>query len=165
MSVNVSAKLLGSPHIGGHIAAALHESGLDASALTLEIRESTLLESEAVTGRLEELRALGMRIAIDDFGTGYSTLNHLRRFPVDTIKTAHGFLDELGTSADQERLVAAILRLGSTLGLDVVAQGVETKVQLDRLRLLGCQRAQGFLFAGPLPAEELGALIVRARVA
>ena len=165
VSVNVSAKLLGSPHIGGHIAAALHESGLDASALTLEIRESTLLESKAVTGRLEELRALGVRVAIDDFGTGYSTLNHLRRFPVDTIKTAHGFLDELGTSADQERLVAAILRLGSTLGLDVIAQGVENRAQLAKLRLLGCQRAQGFLFAGPLPAEELGALIVRARVA
>ena len=165
VSVNISAKQLGSRHLRADVVAALQGSGLDASALTLEITESTLLDSQVVIGRLEELKALGVRIAIDDFGTGYSSLNYLRRFPVDTLKIAHAFVEELGTSADQERLVAAILRLGSTLGLDCIAEGVESTTQRDRLRALGCRYAQGFLFSKPLPADELGTLLLRARVA
>jgi diguanylate cyclase (GGDEF)-like protein/PAS domain S-box-containing protein len=165
VSVNISARQLASRHLPADIVAALGDSGLDPSALTLEITESTLLDSEVVIGRLEELKLLGVRIAIDDFGTGYSSLDYLRRFPVDTLKIADAFVDELGTSADQERLVAAILRLGSTLGLGCIAEGVERPEQRDRLRALGCRYAQGSLFSGPLPAEELGTLLLRARVA
>ena len=86
-----------------------------------------------VVGRLDELRALGVRIAIDDFGTGYSSLNYLRRFPVDTLKIAKAFVDEIGSSREQDRLVAAILRLGATMGLDTVAEGIELEQQRDRL--------------------------------
>jgi diguanylate cyclase (GGDEF)-like protein/PAS domain S-box-containing protein len=165
VSVNISAKQLASRSLRADVAAALEQAGLDSSALTLEITESTLLDSQLVIRRLEELRSLGVRIAIDDFGTGYSSLNYLHRFPVDTLKIAHAFVEELGANADQERLVAAILRLGATLGLDAIAEGVETIGQRDRLRTLGCKYAQGFLFSHPLPADELGALLFPARVA
>ena len=118
------------------MAEALDDAALDASALTLEITESTLLDSPVVVSRLEELRRLGVRIAIDDFGTGYSSLNYLRRFPVDTLKIARAFVEELGSSKEQDRLVAAILRLGSTMGLDTVAEGIEEETQRDALREL-----------------------------
>jgi EAL domain-containing protein (putative c-di-GMP-specific phosphodiesterase class I) len=165
VSVNISAKQLTSRHLRDEVVAALEDTGLHAPALTLEITESTLLDSQVVIDRLEKLKELGVRIAIDDFGTGYSSLNYLRRFPVDALKIAHAFVDELGASADQERLVAAILRLGSTLGLDCVAEGVELPAQRDRLRALGCRYAQGSFFSRPLPADELGTLLLRARVA
>jgi len=165
VNVNISAKQLASRHLPDDVSGALDRAGLDPSALTLEITESTLLDSQAVIGRLEELRALGVRIAIDDFGTGYSSLNYLRRFPVDTLKIARAFVEELGTSVDQERLVAAILRLGTTLGLESIAEGVEAEAQRDRLLALRCRYAQGFLYSHPLPAEELGGLLLHARVA
>lgn len=120
VSVNLSARELVSS-LPGEISTALGECALDPSALTLEITENTLLDSQAVVGRLDELRTLGVRIAIDDFGTDYSSLNYLRRFPVDTSKIAKAFVDELGTSPEQNRLVAAILRLVATMGLETVA--------------------------------------------
>jgi diguanylate cyclase (GGDEF)-like protein/PAS domain S-box-containing protein len=165
VSVNVSARQLASRSLPSEVASALAESTLDPEALTLEITESTLLDSDVVIGRLEELRRIGVRIAIDDFGTGYSSLDHLRRFPVDTLKIARAFVEELGTSAEQERLVAAILRLAATLGLESVAEGVETELQRDRLLSLRCRYAQGFLYSRPLPADELDAALGRARVA
>jgi len=164
-SVNISAKQLASRHLPDEVTTALTESKLDPAGLTLEITESMLLDSHVVIGRLEELRALGVRIAIDDFGTGYSSLNYLRRFPVDTLKVAKAFVDELGSSSEQDRLVAAILRLGSTLGLETVAEGIERQSQRDRLRELKCRFGQGFYFSRPVPAEDLARLLVRARVA
>jgi EAL domain-containing protein (putative c-di-GMP-specific phosphodiesterase class I) len=163
--VNLSAKQLVSRTLPGEVAGALVAHDLDPGALTLEITESTLLDSPAVIGRLDELRTLGVRIAIDDFGTGYSSLNYLRRFPVDTLKIAKAFVDEVGVSAEQDRLVAAILRLGSTMGLETVAEGIELEQQRDRLRALKCRFGQGFLYSRPLPADELDAVIVSARVA
>jgi EAL domain-containing protein (putative c-di-GMP-specific phosphodiesterase class I) len=165
VSVNISAKQLASRQLQDDVAVTLSEVGLEPSALTIEITESLLVESQTVSGRLEELKALGVRIAIDDFGTGYSSLNYLRRFPVDTLKIAKAFIDELGTSDEQERLVSAILRLGATLGLDAVAEGIERRPQRDRLRALRCPFGQGFFFARPLPAEELEGVLVRERVA
>ena len=165
VSVNISAKQLSSRALPAEVAAALSDSSLDPCALTLEITESVLLDSQVVIGRLEELRALGVRIAIDDFGTGYSSLNYLLRFPVDTLKIAKAFIDDLGSSSEQERLVAAIIRLGATLGLDTVAEGIETQSQRERLRALKCQFGQGYFFARPMSAEELSPVLVRARVA
>jgi EAL domain-containing protein (putative c-di-GMP-specific phosphodiesterase class I) len=165
VSVNISAKQLSSRHLPAEVTAALAESSLNPSALTLEITESVLLDSQVVIGRLEELRALGVRIAIDDFGTGYSSLNYLLRFPVDTLKIAKAFIDGLGSSSEQERLVAAIVRLGSTLGLETVAEGIEEQSQRDRLRALKCQFGQGFFFSRPLPADELAPALRHARVA
>ena len=165
VSVNISAKQLSSRHLPAEVTAALEESSLDPAALTLEITESVLLDSQVVIGRLEELRALGVRIAIDDFGTGYSSLNYLRRFPVDTLKIAKAFVDDLGSSAEQERLVAAILRLGATLGLETVAEGIEHRSQRDRLRALKCRYGQGYFFSRPVPAHELEPMLLRAHVA
>ena len=144
---------------------ALARSSLDAAALTLEITESTLLDSPVVVGRLDDLRGLGVRIAIDDFGTGYSSLNYLRRFPVDSLKIARAFVEELGTSREQDRLVAAILRLGSTMGLETVAEGIELEQQRDRLRALKCRYGQGFFYSRPVPADELDSMLLSARVA
>jgi len=165
VSVNLSAKQLASRTLPGEVAGALDDYALDPAALTLEITESMLLDSQVVVNRLVELRTLGVRIAIDDFGTGYSSLNYLRRFPVDTLKIAKAFVDELGTSPDQDRLVAAILRLGATMGLDTVAEGIELEQQRDRLRQLKCRYGQGYLYSRPVPADELDSVLVSARVA
>lgn len=165
VSVNVSAKQLSSRLLPSEVSAALNASSLDPSALTLEITESVLLDNQAVIGRLEELRALGVRIAIDDFGTGYSSLDYLRRFPVDTLKIAKTFVDELGSGSEQERLVAAIVRLGSTLGLETVAEGIEKVSQRDRLLALKCPLGQGYFFSEPVAAAELSQLLRRTRVA
>jgi diguanylate cyclase (GGDEF)-like protein/PAS domain S-box-containing protein len=165
VSVNISAKQLSSRHLPAEVTAALEASSLDPAALTLEITESVLLDSHVVIGRLEELRALGVRIAIDDFGTGYSSLNYLLRFPVDTLKIAKAFIDELGSSSEPERLVAAIIRLGSTFGLDTVAEGIEKHSQRDRLRAMNCRYGQGYLFSPPVPADELAAALLSTRVA
>jgi diguanylate cyclase (GGDEF)-like protein/PAS domain S-box-containing protein len=165
VSVNLSAKQLASRSLAGEVAGALSEYALDPAALTLEITESTLLDSPVVVGRLSELRGLGVRVAIDDFGTGYSSLNYLRRFPVDTLKIAKAFVDELGASPEQDRLVSAILRLGTAMGLETIAEGIELEQQRDRLRQLKCRYGQGFLYSRPVPADELDSLLVNARVA
>jgi diguanylate cyclase (GGDEF)-like protein/PAS domain S-box-containing protein len=165
VSVNISAKQLASRNLACEVETALDDYRLDASALTLEITESTLLDSPVVVSRLDELRGLGVRIAIDDFGTGYSSLNYLRRFPVDTLKIARAFVEEIGSSQEQDRLVEAILRLGSTMGLDTVAEGIELETQRDALRELKCSYGQGFLYSRPVPAAELDSLLVSADVA
>jgi diguanylate cyclase (GGDEF)-like protein/PAS domain S-box-containing protein len=165
VSVNLSAKQLASRTLPAEVTDALDGASLDASALTLEITESTLLDSPVVVDRLDELRGLGVRIAIDDFGTGYSSLNYLRRFPVDTLKIARAFVEEIGSSGEQDRLVAAILRLGSTMGFDTVAEGIELETQRDALRALKCTYGQGFLYSRPVPAGELDSMLVSALVA
>jgi diguanylate cyclase (GGDEF)-like protein/PAS domain S-box-containing protein len=165
VSVNISARQLASSSLPDEVTAALSESSLEPSALTVEITESVLLDSEAVIGRLEDLKRLGVQIAIDDFGTGYSSLNYLRRFPVDTLKIAKPFVDGVGTSPEQERLASAILRLGATLGLDTVAEGIEEARQVDRLRRLRCRYGQGFYFSPPLPSAEIDAFLERPLVA
>jgi diguanylate cyclase (GGDEF)-like protein/PAS domain S-box-containing protein len=165
ISVNISAKQLASTSLPADVTAALTESGLEAPALTLEITESMLLDSHAVITRLEDLKSLGVKIAIDDFGTGYSSLNYLRRFPVDTLKIAKPFVDQIGTSLEQARLAEAILRLGATLGLDTVAEGIEDAAQLERLRRLRCRYGQGFYFSPPLPALEVDDFLQRPLVA
>jgi EAL domain-containing protein (putative c-di-GMP-specific phosphodiesterase class I) len=165
ISVNLSAKQLASRTLAAEVTEALDGASLDASALTLEITESTLLDSPVVVNRLDELRSLGVRIAIDDFGTGYSSLNYLRRFPVDTLKIARAFVEEIGSSGEQDRLVAAILRLGSTMGFDTVAEGIELETQRDALRALKCTYGQGFLYSRPVPAGEIDSMLVSAQVA
>jgi diguanylate cyclase (GGDEF)-like protein/PAS domain S-box-containing protein len=165
ISVNISAKQLASPTLPAEVAAALAESSLEPSALTLEITESMLLDSQAVITRLEDLKRLGVQIAIDDFGTGYSSLNYLRRFPVDTLKIAKPFVDGIATSPEQERLASAIVRLGATLGLDTVAEGIEEPRQLERLRRLRCRYGQGFYFSPPVPPNQIDGLLARELVA
>jgi len=165
ISVNISATQLASSQLPAEVMAALRESSLEPSALTLEITESMLLDTQPVITRLEDLKRLGVRIAIDDFGTGYSSLNYLRRFPVDVLKIAKPFVDEISTSADQERLASAIVRLGSTLGLDTVAEGIEERSQRDRLRSLRCRYGQGHFFSPPMPSADVEAVLQRSLVA
>jgi len=165
ISVTISATQLASSQLPAEVMAALRESSLEPSALTLEITESMLLDTQPVITRLEDLKRLGVRIAIDDFGTGYSSLNYLRRFPVDVLKIAKPFVDEISTSADQERLASAIVRLGSTLGLDTVAEGIEERSQRDRLRSLRCRYGQGHFFSPPMPSADVEAVLQRSLVA
>jgi diguanylate cyclase (GGDEF)-like protein/PAS domain S-box-containing protein len=166
ISVNLSAKQLASRHLSSEVKSALEQARLPASALTLEITESVLmLDSQGVIARLEELKGLGVKIAVDDFGTGYSSLNYLRQFPVDALKVAKPFIDGLGTSSEGERLAAAILRIGATLGLDTVAEGIEERPQHDLLRKLKCDYGQGYLFSRPVPAVAFELLLRRPLVA
>ena len=109
------------------------------------------------TAALRELRSLGLHLAVDDFGTGYSSLTYLKRFPVECIKIDKSFVGGLGIEADDTTIVGAVVQLGRALGLHVVAEGVESPLQLERLRELECDRAQGYLFSRPRPASLIPA--------
>ncbi len=156
MSVNLSRRQLISPHLADEVRTALSLSGIDPHQLMLEITESVLMENpERAAQALAELRSLGIRIAVDDFGTGYSSLSHLQRFPVDVLKIDKSFIDPLvrrdpGSSA----LVTAIIGLARSLGLEVIAEGIEHESQLHRLVELGCLQGQGFLMARPLDGRS-----------
>ncbi len=155
VAVNLSAVQLASDGIVDVVRAALRDSGLRPSQLTLEVTESVLVEDlEAVSARLVQLRTAGVLVAIDDFGTGYSSLAYLRRLPVDTVKIDRSFIGDLALGGSATTLVASIVELARSLGLDVVAEGVETDQQAQLLRELNCTYAQGYLYARPAPAEE-----------
>jgi diguanylate cyclase (GGDEF)-like protein/PAS domain S-box-containing protein len=155
MCVNLSVKQLQHSDVVTDVRDALSESGLDPSLLTLEITESMLIDDpELAVTRLTELRALGPRIAMDDFGTGYSSLSYLSRFPVDLIKMDRSFLRE-DASPQTLDLSSAVVALGSSLSLEVVAEGIELDEQLTRLRDLGCALGQGFHFARPMESEHM----------
>jgi diguanylate cyclase (GGDEF)-like protein/PAS domain S-box-containing protein len=153
MSVNLSVKQLQSETSVDHERQALEASGLPPSALVLEITESVMMaDTDLAVKRLQELKSLGVLLAMDDFGTGYSSLSYLSRFPVDILKMDRSFL-----SAEHEEsgLIAAIIALGTSLKLDVVAEGIELPEQIASLRDLGCGLGQGFLFARPMNEEAL----------
>jgi diguanylate cyclase (GGDEF)-like protein/PAS domain S-box-containing protein len=153
MCVNLSVRQLQHVDVVSHVSDALSESGLAAGALMLEITESMLIEDpESAIATLMELRALGVRIAMDDFGTGYSSLSYLSRFPLDLIKMDRSFLAPDGT---QDALAGAIVVLGASLGLQVVAEGIERVEQMEQLRDLGCGYGQGFYFARPMESSQL----------
>jgi diguanylate cyclase (GGDEF)-like protein/PAS domain S-box-containing protein len=138
------------------IVSALQTSGLAPGRLEVEITESVLLENnEATVDMLHQLRALGVRVALDDFGTGYSSLSYLRSFPFDKIKIDQSFVRELSTRADCLAIVQSITRLGASLRMTTIAEGVETEEQVRQLRAAGCVEAQGYLFGHPKPADEI----------
>jgi diguanylate cyclase (GGDEF)-like protein len=162
VSVNLSARQLLHADVQDLVAGALARTGLDPGRLCVEITEGVLMEdADAGVGAAKSLKALGVRLGIDDFGTGYSSLGYLRRFPVDEVKLDQTFVTRLGASAEDSAIVAAIVDLGHALGLDVIAEGVETQSQLAALRALGTDAAQGFLFAPPQPASDLAARLRR----
>jgi EAL domain-containing protein (putative c-di-GMP-specific phosphodiesterase class I) len=162
MAVNVSARQLASPQLVAHVAEAMSETDLDPSSLILEMTETALVQDPvAVSARLRELRALGVRLAIDDFGTGYSSLSYLRQFPVDILKIDRSFIDTITDGGELPPLVRGMLDLSRALHLETVAEGIESDVQRQRLREEQCVLGQGYLFARPLTAEDAEALLAR----
>ncbi|WP_435826456.1 putative bifunctional diguanylate cyclase/phosphodiesterase [Nonomuraea dietziae] len=160
LSLNLSARQITAPRFVETVAEALEESGLPASALTLEVIEEMLVEdAEETISRLSELRSLGVRLAIDDFGTGYASLAFLRQLPVDMIKIDPSFVSGLGRDETLTLLTRTIVRLGGDLGLIVVAEGIERPEQLELLREMGCTRGQGYLVARPMAARGVDSLM------
>ncbi|MCU1394255.1 MAG: hypothetical protein JWM34_2683 [Ilumatobacteraceae bacterium] len=158
MSVNVSVRQLVDARFHDVVAEALAETGVLADSLWLEITETALMSDvKAATIALRNLRSLGLHLSVDDFGTGYSSLTYLKRFPVEAIKVDRQFVKGLGIDAEDTTIVEAVINLGKSLGLMVVAEGVETPLQLTRLRETGCDRAQGYLFGRPRPAALIEA--------
>ena len=128
--------------------------------LKLEITESMVMgDVEAGIDIMLRLKSLGCKLSMDDFGTGYSSLSQLRRFPVDTLKVDKSFVQKMGESHEDHEIVRMIILLGHTLGMDVVAEGVETKADAEVLRSLGCEYGQGYFWAKPLPAAEATTLL------
>ena len=153
--VNLSARQFRDPGLVPMIVSALARTGLDASSLTLEITESTLLTPGFETvQRIGELRALGLRLAIDDFGTGYSSLGYLHAFQIDELKIDRSFVPGSEGVVDAHVLSQAIVELGRALGLDMIVEGIETRDQADWFRTLGCRMAQGYLYARPMAADD-----------
>ena len=156
VSVNVSAKAFGRADFTEVVASALERSGFAPRRLILEITEGSLMhDTQSTLDKLHRLRAMGIRIAVDDFGTGYSSLSYLRRFPVDIVKIDRSFVENMADSADEAAIAAAIIKLCDSLGLEVVAEGIDKPEQVKELRRLKCKLGQGYFFAKPQPAEEL----------
>ena len=162
IAVNLSPLQFRNLQLAGDIAAILKRSGLPATRLELEVTESVLLQdSDTILAILHDIRSLGVRVSMDDFGTGYSSLSYLRRFPFDKIKIDQSFIRTLDDSNDCLAIVRAVLGLGRSLGMIVVAEGVETEEQFALLRREGCEQLQGYLFSKPQPASGVALLIAR----
>ena len=163
VSVNLTATQFDDPAIVDVVREALADSGLAAASLTLEITESGLMRNTPVTiARLTELRALGVRVAVDDFGTGYSSLSYLEQFPIDILKIDRSFISGVTPRGERSVVARMIVEVGRTLGLAVVAEGIETEEQADWIRSLGCTFGQGYLFARPLGAAAIEAVLGQA---
>ncbi len=160
MSVNVSARQLRDSGFVGEVRRRLARSGLSPSSLVLELTESGLLRpDQRLRADLDELKVMGVRLAIDDFGTGYSSLSYLRELPIDVLKIDKSFVDGITVSTQRLALAEVIVRIAKTLGLTVIAEGIESEVQRDMLVSMGCRYGQGYLLATPMPAAEAEALL------
>ena len=160
MSVNLSVREAQNPFVAREVSRLLQETGFDGHSLTLEVTESVLMEDmESIIGILEELKALGVELAIDDFGIGYASLNYLKHLPADYLKTDCSFVEGLKKNSKDVAILEATINLAHNLGLKVIAEGVETEEQLRYLKRLGCDLAQGYYFAEPLPAARVSEML------
>jgi len=159
MAINLSGRTLQQPGIEDEVLAALAAHGVPASLLTVEVTEGVLIEDENVGDRLRTLRAAGVQIGLDDFGTGWSSLNYLRRFPVDHLKLDRSFTADLGRGAVADAIPAAIVQLARGLSLGLVAEGIETIEQRDRLIALGFEVGQGYLYGRAQRPDDLAAWV------
>jgi diguanylate cyclase (GGDEF)-like protein len=160
MCVNLSARQFQRSNLAQEVAEVLRETGLEQRCLELEITESVVMEdAQSTISTLRELKDLGVRLTIDDFGTGYSSLSYLKRFPIDFLKIDRSFVDGLTKEPEYVEIVSAIVTLAHTLGMQVIAEGVENAEQLAQLRGLGCDLAQGYYFSESLPAEAASAFL------
>jgi EAL domain-containing protein (putative c-di-GMP-specific phosphodiesterase class I) len=154
MSINLSNRQFGQSDLIGQIETALRETKVDGHCVRLEITESMVMgDVDAAIDLMLKLKSLDLKLAIDDFGTGYSSLSYLHRFPMDTLKVDKSFVGRLENSNEDRAIINTILTLGQKLGMEVVAEGVETATQVAMLRQEGCDYGQGYFFAKPLPAE------------
>jgi EAL domain-containing protein (putative c-di-GMP-specific phosphodiesterase class I) len=160
LAVNISVRQLADPGIGEIVAATLRATGFPARALELEITENLLMEpTEEVLKVLNGFNALGIRLTVDDFGIGYSSLSYLQRFPLKALKIDRAFVSRIGLALHDDTIVGAIIALAQSLGLRVLAEGVETPLQIEFLRARGCRVAQGYFFSKPVTAEGFTELL------
>jgi EAL domain-containing protein (putative c-di-GMP-specific phosphodiesterase class I) len=159
LAVNLSPVQFRHPDLVHMIGEVLSRTAMPADKLELEITEGALMDGPEAVAKLKALKDLGVRLSIDDFGTGFSSLAYLKRFPIDKLKVDQSFVRDIpGERADRE-IVAAVISLGKNLRLDVLAEGVETEEQLDLLRVMECDYAQGYLFSRPVPADDIYGLL------
>jgi EAL domain-containing protein (putative c-di-GMP-specific phosphodiesterase class I) len=162
VAVNISARQFGHPDFLAKIEALLRRTGINPASLELEITEGAVMErTEAAVALLHKLRALGLKLSIDDFGTGYSSLAYLKRFPIDKLKIDQSFVRQLKPGSQDAAIVQAVIGLGHTLGIDVIAEGVETIEQREWLRRLSCDQIQGYFYSRPLAEPQLYAFVIR----
>ena len=159
VSVNLSPRQISEPRLAEEIGAAIRGANLDPSLLCIELTESTLMREDAAADVLKRIRTLGVALSVDDFGTGYSSLAYLQRFPLDELKIDRSFIRGLGTEPSASALVAAIMGVARALSLNVVAEGIEEPAQLEVLRSMDCDAAQGFLFMRPQPPDVLASML------
>jgi diguanylate cyclase (GGDEF)-like protein/PAS domain S-box-containing protein len=160
MSVNLSGKQFVQPNLLGRIKGILRETGLPPRSLKLEITESVVMENiEVATSMLQQIRALEIELSIDDFGTGYSSLSYLHRFPLNTLKIDRSFVIHMSNNNENKEIVRTIVMLARSLGMDVIAEGVETQDQLAQLWALECKYGQGYFFSKPLGGKAAGELV------
>ncbi len=160
ISVNITAKQFGQPDLASEIAAIIHETGMNPAWLDLEITENiAMADAERSARVLSELKALGVQLSIDDFGTGYSSLSRLQQFPVDTLKIDRAFVSGMDSNSETREIVKSIVLLSHSLGMEVVAEGIEREEELRALQQLGCERGQGFLFSRPIDSISMEQLL------
>ncbi len=156
LAVNIAPQQFQNPDLALRILAILTETGFQAHRLEVEITETAIVQDlEATRATLGALQALGVRVALDDFGTGYSSLYHLRELRFDKLKIDRSYVDSIGEGDERAKLVDAIIKLGSSLGLVTTAEGIETEASVDWLSNQGCDYGQGYLFGKPMPREEI----------
>lgn len=162
MAVNVSVRQFAQPDLAEYIAAVLAETGLEPHSLEIELTESLLMQDvDRSIDILQQLKAIGLQMSIDDFGTGYSSLAYLKRFPIDLLKIDQAFVRDIETSLDDTAIVKAIISMAHSLGLRVIAEGVETEAQCNFLRLNMCDEIQGYFFSRPVDAARIGDLLAK----
>jgi EAL domain-containing protein (putative c-di-GMP-specific phosphodiesterase class I) len=160
IAVNISAVQLHAVNLAQDVAQVLERTGLPADRLELEITETALMrDPEAAARALRDLKAIGLSLTLDDFGTGYSSLSYLKRFPIDRIKIDQSFVRDIASDPGDLAIVRAIIAMGHSLGLDVVAEGVETPEQRDLLERLGCDVLQGYLIGRPDKPDKVATLL------
>jgi EAL domain-containing protein (putative c-di-GMP-specific phosphodiesterase class I) len=160
VAVNISTVQLKAPGFSEMVLSIVAETRIPPECLDLEITETTLMaQSKAVVDSLLRLRSLGIHISLDDFGTGYSSLNYLQNLPIDTLKIDRSFINKLAANEEQGKIVETILMLGGNLGIDVIAEGIETAEQLEKLQMIRCPRGQGYYFAKPMEGKTMRSLL------
>ena len=160
ISVNISPKHLNNGGIVEDVERVLSETGLDPKCLKLEVTEGSIMQDpETALATLRRLKLIGVGLEVDDFGTGYSSLSYLQRLPFDTVKIDRSFIKELGVGAESSEIVKTIVELARSLEMEVVAEGVETEEQLQKVMALGCDYVQGYYFAKPVGAQTTQAVL------